>query len=198
MIKIDDKLTIICDTREQKELKFRGYSTLTKKLEVGDYAPLGFEDKVTIDRKSLSDLWGTLGEKKQKRLTKLKEASKNYDYLGIYIEGSYTDVLTGNWPNYFRSKMKGYVIIDRLETIKLKYGIDVVFCNDRSEMQKRIKTIFKAYLRGKENKREEMDKKLRKIARLEKKETLTTEEYIELKELKELVIQYESNELPTT
>lgn len=178
-------------------MEFRGCSTIRKKLDVGDYSISGYSDKISIERKSCIDLFGTLG-KGYSRFQKEFERAKNYDYFGIYIEGSYTDILNKNFENSFRSKMRGYIIIDRLETIKLKYGIDVVFCNDRSEMQKRIKTIFKAYLRGKENKREEMDKKLRKIARLEKKETLTTEEYIELKELKELVIQYESNELPTT
>ncbi len=61
------KFMIIRDTREQKGKgwKFRASANCLGveeiKLDVGDYAIKGLEDTIMIERKTLGDLWGTLG-----------------------------------------------------------------------------------------------------------------------------------------
>ena len=62
-------LHIVIDTREQLPYKFtdmpKGWkvATVRKKLDTGDYSLKGYEDKFCIERKSLSDLFGTIGNK---------------------------------------------------------------------------------------------------------------------------------------
>jgi len=141
-------MDIIVDTREQKPLWNKNTLATTiesKGLKVGDYSLKNHENKIAIERKSPTDLFGTLGAG-HKRFKKELEKAADYDYFGIYIESSFMSILNKNFENSYRSKMKGFVIIKILETLKLKYNIDVVFCNNRNEMKRRIKSIFNSYL----------------------------------------------------
>tara|TARA_Y100000310_G_scaffold253648_1_gene260540 strand:+ start:735 stop:1175 length:441 start_codon:yes stop_codon:yes gene_type:complete len=141
-------MDIIIDSREQKPLWKKSTKTTQfemKGLFIGDYSIKGYEDKIAIERKSPTDLFGTLG-RGHKRFKKELEKSLKYKYFGIYIETSFGNILNKNFKHSHKSKMKGFVIIKILETIKLKYNIDVVFCNNRNEMRKRIKSVFNAYL----------------------------------------------------
>ena len=49
------KPVIIIDTREQKPYKF-SIPTIKKALPSGDYSIVGYEDDITVERKSLPDL----------------------------------------------------------------------------------------------------------------------------------------------
>jgi ERCC4-type nuclease len=53
-------LTILIDTREQAPLKFATFPTEPATLATGDYSVQGLEDSITIERKSISDLIGSL------------------------------------------------------------------------------------------------------------------------------------------
>ncbi len=54
-------MTIVQDTREQKPLTFPEAKVRVATLHTGDYSLDRFEDRITIKRKSLSDLLGSLG-----------------------------------------------------------------------------------------------------------------------------------------
>jgi|ETNvirnome_2_300_1030623.scaffolds.fasta_scaffold00052_43 ERCC4-type nuclease len=141
--------TIIIDTREQKPLWNK--NVVVKKLDVGDYSIEGFEDKIAIERKSLGDLFGTLGGG-HKRFKKELERSKSYDYFAIVIEGSYTNCINKDFPNSYFSKMRGYVITSILFTLHVKYDINIFFANNRIESKKIIKELFKSYYKLYNNK----------------------------------------------
>ena len=52
-----EPLVIVIDTAEQRPWRFLpGVPTVSQKLKTADYAPLGFEDQVVVERKSLDDL----------------------------------------------------------------------------------------------------------------------------------------------
>ena len=52
---------IVIDSREQKPFRFSpGIETVTAALKAADYSLLGLEDDVAIERKSLSDLLGSI------------------------------------------------------------------------------------------------------------------------------------------
>lgn len=137
-------IKIIVDTREQEPLEFKDIEI--KKLEVGDYSIAGYESKIAIERKSAIDIFGTLG-KGHKRFKKELERAKDYDYFGIYIEDSFENIYNKTFKNAHFSSMQGYVIIAILNTLKIKYNIDVVFCNDRHNMKIQINELFKTYLK---------------------------------------------------
>jgi len=117
-----------------------------KKLNVGDYSIEGFEDRIAIERKSISDLFGTLG-KGHKRFKKEIERALNYDYFAIVIDGSYSAAYNKDFEGSYHTKMKGYVITSILFTIHVKYKIPVFFTNGRKESKRIIKDILYSYFK---------------------------------------------------
>ena len=138
-------IKIVTDSREQQKL---WDNTIVKKLDVGDYSLEGFEDKIALERKSGIDLFGSLG-KGHKRFRAELERAKSYEYFAIIVEESYTDILRKTFKNAHYSRMKGYVIIDIMHTLNVKYDIPIFFCNGKDEAKKVIKGAFKAYLKTK-------------------------------------------------
>jgi len=142
-------MIIVTDTREQFPLKFRKSKVVedvvVKTLNTGDYSIQGYEDQIAFERKSCQDLFSTLGSG-HKRFKKELERAQTMDYFCIIIESSFTDVLTKNFGGSHYSKMQGHVIIKILMTLKFKYNIDFVFCNNRTESAKFIREMFKSWL----------------------------------------------------
>jgi len=139
--------TIVVDTREQKPL-WTGDKIERKKLNAGDYSILGEEDNMAIERKSLSDLFSTLGMG-HKRFKAELDRVKDYDYFAIVVDGNYSDVITKNYPKSYLTKMKGYMISSILFTIHMKYKIPIFFGNNRVISKRIIKELFNAYYKQK-------------------------------------------------
>jgi DNA excision repair protein ERCC-4 len=97
-IDIPDGFYMVVDSREQKPL-FKGVNTVIGKcivhraLKYGDYSILGFEDRISIERKSLPDLYSTLG-KGRTRFEKEIRGLSTYEWKGLLIEGSEDDCYT--------------------------------------------------------------------------------------------------------
>src|SRR3990172_6498855 len=92
-IEIPEGLILIQDTREQKPLFKTTDWIVDKKLDYGDYSIVGFEDRITIERKSIPDLFGSLG-KGRKRFDKELIVLSQYDWAGLMIEGPESKVMT--------------------------------------------------------------------------------------------------------
>lgn len=140
--------TIVVDTREQKPLWNSGI--ISKHLETGDYSlemnGVSHENKFAIERKSLMDLFGTLG-KGHKRFTKELERASKLDYFAIVVDGSYSSIVNKNFPNSYRSTMKGFVIAKILFTIHMKYQIPIFMTQGRIESKQVIKSIMNSYIK---------------------------------------------------
>ena len=110
---ITSPFTVIIDTREQSPFAFKSFRadakhartvqgakivpdlyipTERKGLPTGDYSIQGYESSIAIERKSLSDLYGTLGggrerfERELERLSKMKVAH-------VVVEADWTTAL---------------------------------------------------------------------------------------------------------
>ena len=85
--------TIIQDSREQKPLDFTENEVEVKKLEFGDYAPLGHELACVAERKSVADLCGSFDFKNRERfrreLARMQEEAVHYF---IVVDGNQSDV----------------------------------------------------------------------------------------------------------
>lgn len=144
---------IIIDSREQHPLTFRKSSTLNetiiRKLDVGDYSIEGYENNISIERKSPQDLFGTLGQG-HKRFKAELERAKELDYFGIVVEAPFMTVLNEGFEGAHYSKMRGNVIIQQCCTIEMRYpNVRFWFCNSRSEATSVIRQLFKAYTKHK-------------------------------------------------
>lgn len=125
--------TIIIDTREQRPFLFTKYPCAIKRvgLKQGDYSVEGLEDRIAIERKSLSDLVGTLTQGRDRFYREL-DRLKDYDFVAIVIEATYRQVAHGP---YAFSRAKPYSIIRTLHSIQQKRGVQVIFAGDAAHAE---------------------------------------------------------------
>lgn len=139
-------MIIIQDTREQSPLEFtHEFITGVEKmaLPVGDYCvkySFGYIPQIIFERKSIGDLFGTLGSG-YVRFKKEIEKAKTLDIkLILIIEGSLSKVLKG----YEASQISGFSIVKKLFTLFIRYNLMPVFCKDREEMSRYITEFYLA------------------------------------------------------
>jgi ERCC4-type nuclease len=140
---------ILVDTREQAALNFNHpYVEGTERtaLLVGDYAARfkdGHIPAIFFERKSLPDLFCSLGRDYKRFRREIMRSKENNIDLIIIIEGTIRDILKGN--EY--SQIEGIKILRTLLSVSIRYGIGYQFCRDRTEMSIHIVEYYCAYAR---------------------------------------------------
>ena len=133
-------MKIIIDSRERCPLVFK-CDWISRKLHVGDYGA-SFKDghihEVVFERKSISDLFGTLTFGYDRFRREITRAEKAKTRLIIAVEGSKEKVLKG----HTFSKREPSSIITQLETIERKYGVQTLFLGNRPAMANHIHDVF--------------------------------------------------------
>ena len=117
--------TITIDTREQTPLQFQTFQTESTTLTTGDYSVKGLEDVLTIERKSVPDLIGSLtsGRERFNRELQRMMAMKSRTLLVI---GENTNPLQTIVTGDYRSQTKPQSIMASLTSIEAK-GISLKF-----------------------------------------------------------------------
>lgn len=140
------------DNREQDPLKFligkRVSKVIRKYLPFADYWASDTEDSneypIVWERKSLGDLYGTL-TKGMNRFKAEIARCKDMDctmYLGI--EATMKQVYDG----YEFSSVSGQKIMRTLMTLRVKYGVEPVFCESKHELKAHIVETYEAIERN--------------------------------------------------
>ena len=159
---------IVIDTREQLPYRFDNLGvivpTLTAALHSGDYSILGFEDRIAIERKSLTDLYGscTRGrdrfEREIQRLEELEEEALCLDlncgcqgfhssFAAVVIEATWHEVenpmlLDPAWENQTRPES----ILGTITAWSIRYPrVHWWCCGERRDCEKQIYRTFKAF-----------------------------------------------------
>lgn len=147
-------MKIIQDSREQTPLVFDNPLITEVKVEalnVGDYMcefENGFTPPVSFERKSIGDLFSTLGKGYRRFKKEIERAKESETRLELLIEGSISKVEKGiKW-----SKRAGEEVARQVMTIYMKYDIRPVFCvnaNDASlYITRYFEAIGKLYVKG--------------------------------------------------
>lgn len=89
-------LTYLIDTREQAPLDLSPFLTVTTTLPTGDYSVAGLEHVIAIERKSLQDLLGCIGQGRE-RFEKEIQRLLAYECRAIVVEASWADLERGEW-----------------------------------------------------------------------------------------------------
>lgn len=158
-------MIVIVDTREQAPLEFtHPWVTEVKreKLDVGDYAVEfkdGYRPSIVFERKSISDLFGTLGNGYKRFKNEIIRANKSDTTMLLIVEGTLMDVANG----YKHSKIDGMSIIAKMFTLWVKYGIIPIYTRSREEMSLYITNFYlsagKDYIRRKNEGKKKGDAK---------------------------------------
>lgn len=142
-------MIILHDTREQSPYLFARYEGVTVEaatLQTADYSLAGLTDRIGIERKSLSDLTGTLTAGRE-RFVRECERGAAFDYFALVIEASMEDVRRHN----YRSQMTPQSLLQTLAAFSVRYGLHVHWCGSREGGEYMTFSLLQKYLREAEN-----------------------------------------------
>lgn len=119
-------LTIIIDTREQEPWQF--CPSISCKLNTGDYSIVGFENQITIERKSKADFISTISDKnRRKRFYKELDRMVNFSAACVIVEAGLPDIV----DHQYRGEISPASVIGTAAQISAELGIPVYFCGSR-------------------------------------------------------------------
>lgn len=134
-------MIIIIDTREQLPLVFTGHETISRKLDEGDYNTPELEDKIVIERKSIPDYYNSITNDHQRFRKEILRATEKGKQFYIFLEGQIADV-----ESYvLLRKYKVETIKKIMKTMAERYNIQIVECNTRNEMSKKIMELMEQW-----------------------------------------------------
>lgn len=125
-------LRIVVDSREQHPFGFDGYNAVVTvgTLEAGDYSLAGFERRVSIERKSLSDLIGCLSGDRarfEKELARLR----GFDACAVVVESSQPTLRLG----HYRSAMPAESAWQSVIAFSMRFRVPFWFCDSRADAE---------------------------------------------------------------
>ena len=140
---MSEELTILIDTREQRPFRFAP-DTPTRRacLPVGDYTILGLEDRITIERKSLGDLLGSLTHDRPRFLREL-EAMRRFQFAALMVEASWSDILLRR----YRAQVHPNAVLGSLLAFALKHDVMPILGGDHETAARLTERLLRLYLR---------------------------------------------------
>ena len=132
-------MQIIVDTREQLPL----WETTRQTLIVGDYTTKKLKGIFHIERKSLSDLYGTLTSGNQRFKYELFRAAYNNIQLPVYVEGSYDNFIHKKFPKGSERKFPTEGLKRLVSTFEKKYYIEFVWLPSRAACRRAVEKRLK-------------------------------------------------------
>lgn len=129
-------MIIIVDSKEQRpfDLSWCDHKVKVGNLITGDYSIHGHENNklvpgvgVTIERKSLQDLYGTLGQGRD-RFRREFERMADFKFACVIIEADF-HIISQNPP--IRSKLKPKVVTQTIWSWMVQYRIPFIACPNR-------------------------------------------------------------------
>lgn len=128
---------IIVDSREQKPFHFEEHTLIESKLEYGDYS-LHPNNKLAVERKSLSDLYGTLSGGKERFEREIEKAKKLEGYIVVVVESTINNMM---YQKQKFGKASGDFIAHNMRQLLRKYdNLQFVFCDSREDAKN--KTLY--------------------------------------------------------
>lgn len=98
---VPDDITVIIDTREQTPWDMSPLKTEKGTLETGDYTIKGLEHVIAIERKSLGDLLGCIGQSRE-RFDKEIKRMLSYPCRCVIVEAHWGELMAGNWRSHIK------------------------------------------------------------------------------------------------
>jgi ERCC4-type nuclease len=120
------RMIIIIDSRESTPLKFPPHvKTESAGLISADYSVKGLEHLIGIERKTLSDLCGSLTSGRERFFRELTRL-RGYQFKRLLVIGKRSDIEQGA----YRSKVAPKSILASLNAIEARFDCPVVFADE--------------------------------------------------------------------
>lgn len=132
------KPVVIVDTREQTPFKFAGFKNwiggvVVRALPAGDYSVEGMDHLLALERKSLSDLVGSLMSGRQRFLRECERLA-GLPYKAILVEATYEEV---NTPYHEYTNAHPNAITGACDAIEARWGIPVMYTSSNRDLAER-------------------------------------------------------------
>lgn len=121
---------VVCDTREQIPFGFEGLlcdasdgggpltvPTIRGTLASGDYSLLGYENRVACERKSLSDLYSTIGQGRDRFERELERLS-GFEFAAVVVEATWQEMASEPPPH---TKLPGKIVFRSVLAWSVRY-----------------------------------------------------------------------------
>lgn len=148
-------LKIIVDSREKKDFftfnSYKDVEVVNTKLDTGDYSLLGFENRITIDRKrNTNELQMCFGQswkrfqRELERMTKFEEAYIlcTFPRENLYIFPEKSGIPFSRWKK-IRTCAK--FLVKRYRGIEDVYRVKFIFCDSNYEAEQRTYEILRDF-----------------------------------------------------
>ncbi len=119
-----ETFTIALDTREQLIAPISlDIPIVVKKLPMGDFSVVGYENRIAIDRKQIGDFISCVTWERE-RFTRLLIAMKELSFAAVVVESTIADVRSRK----YRADVTPSFVLGAAAKVTTKYGIPVFFC----------------------------------------------------------------------
>lgn len=132
-------MKVIIDSREQKPYEFS--DSVVKKLDTGDYSLAGFEDLISIERKSLTDFLGCVGRHRNRFERELKRL-RGYKCRAVIIEATLKKLTDGKFG---RSKITAAQALMSIASWRARYGIDFLYVGNWKQGNDECRRILEKF-----------------------------------------------------
>jgi hypothetical protein len=133
--KIPEDFEITVDTREQKPLAFSGFRLVADKLDFGDYASISHFKRVFVERKSLSDLCGTLSGGFERFQNEIKRAAEMSCNLVVVCESPIEDLVNLSSSVKFTKASSEFICHRVRELLSAFNNLQFLFLKSRQDME---------------------------------------------------------------
>lgn len=135
---------ILIDTREQSPFEFRGLATLRRGLKTGDYTLQGYQKLLCVERKSHSDLFGTLARRDNfARFERELGRMEAFRWAFLVVEDTPEGVVNG----FSYSNANGPLVLDKMVRVCCQHGVQPVFGGNKWGAERVTLAIFRAVLK---------------------------------------------------
>ena len=131
-----EQVTAIVDTREQNPLDVSPLRSITGTLTTGDYSVSGLERVIAIERKSLPDLLGCIGQDRE-RFDREVIRLLAYPCRALVVESSWPELERGEW----RSKITSIAAVGSVLGW-IAMGLPVVMAGDHDRAGRYVSRLL--------------------------------------------------------
>jgi ERCC4-type nuclease len=136
-------IQILVDSNEQTPYDFRGLvriaGTIRQTLPAGDYAIADAPGLFCVERKPVAELYASTSNSSNNRPRFLRELERLLPFPNrfLMVEGPIDQTQArGRLSEYLK-----FGVMDFLDAVTLKYGIQVIFANTREEAEERVANL---------------------------------------------------------
>lgn len=150
--------TVCVDTREQAALHFLNIDPwsiiplLHVVLTTGDYSIRGFESRITIERKSISDFLGSITAGRE-RFEREFERMSAMEFAAVVVEGELAEVLEYASES---TKVLPKSIVGTVDAWRIRYGVHFIFCMSRRHAERQTFGLLYQFWKNEQKKLKEM------------------------------------------